>query len=504
VRPAPRPTDPASRLATAVWRTLTDVRFAVLQIIVLAVAGLIGTMIRQIPAYALRNNPIGYATELADLHRRYDPITILGANVGPGLVGIFETLGFLRIFTAPWFSFLLTLLVVSIVICTLDRLPRLWRGMREVRPIQPAAFFDLRLSQRAAFAAVEATDEELAAALRGRRFTVRRADEMADAGGVVAGPGLDPGAPDALAQPERHLYGDRNRYFKMATLLTHLGLILFLAGGGVTGAFGYETVLFVGEGQTAPVQPVGTPGNLLVKNLGFDAPRRADGSFADFRTDLAVYRDGRQVARKIIRVNDPLEVDGFVFHQNTFGAAETLDVRDPAGRLVWHGPVLMDDQVLGKPQGFLTVPGSRYGIFVVLDRDAAGAGRLTLLGTDGSTDASGSLVPIFADQLTVGATSDPRLTAGYTVRWTEAGAFTGIVTRRDPGQPIIWVAYLSLISGIVLSFYFPRRRIWLRRTGDRLEVAMLADRYVDADREFGQLLADLSRVTARHAEQRPA
>jgi cytochrome c biogenesis protein len=488
-RRASRPSDQATRLANAIWRTLTDVRFAVLQIIVLAVAGLIGTMIRQIPSYALRNNPAGYAAELADLHRRYDPIAILGANIGPGLVNIFEALGLFRIFTAPWFTFLLTLLVVSIVVCTLDRLPRLWRGVREVRLVQPPAFFDLDLPERAVFAGVEIGDEDLAAAMRRRRFKVRNTDERA---AEAAG---DTGA--------RHLYGDRNQYFKMATLLTHLGLILFLIGGGVTGAFGYETVIFVAEGQTAPVEPVGTPGNLLVKNLGFEAPRRPDGSFADFRTDLAVYRDGQQIARKTIRVNDPLEVDGFVFHQNTFGAAETLDVHDPSGRLVWHGPVLMDDQVLGKPQGFLTVPGSPYGIFMVLDRDAAGAGRLTLLGTDGTTDASGSLVPLFADQLAIGASSDPALTAGYTVRWAEAGAFSGIVTRRDPGQPLIWVAYVSLISGIVLSFYFPRRRLWLRRSGDRVEVAMLADRYVDARREFGQLLDDLSRVTGRQPEHRP-
>jgi len=474
---------------------------------VLAVAGLIGTMVRQIPAYALRNNPVGYAAELADLHLRYDPITILTANVGPALVGLFEALGLFRIFTAPWFTFLLTLLVVSIVVCTLDRLPRLWRGVREVRPVQPAAFFDLALPQRAAFKAVEASDDELAEALRGRRFKVRHvvvdgaAVEGDEAGGGDAG-GDDAEGGDSVGG-ERHIYGDRNQYFKMTTLLTHLGLILFLAGGAVTGVFGYETVIFVGEGQTAPVQPVGTPGNLLVKNFGFEAPRRPDGSFADFRTDLAVYRDGRQVARKTIRVNDPLEVDGFVFHQNTFGAAETLDVRDGSGRLVWHGPVLMDDQVLGKPQGFLALPGSPYGIFVVLDRDAAGAGRLTLVGTDGSIDAKGDLVPVFADQLALGGTSDPTRTAGYTVTWTEAGAFTGIVTRKDPGQPLIWVAYLCLISGLVFSFYFPRRRAWLRRTGDRVEVAMLAERYVDAHREFGQLLDDLARVTARRPEQRP-
>jgi len=57
-----------------------------------------------------------------------------------------------------------------------------------------------------------------------------------------------------------------------------------------------------------------------------------------------------------------------------------------------------------------------------------------------------------------------------------------------------------LISGIVLSFYFPRRRVWLRRVGPRLEVAMPADRYVDLQREFAALIDDLARVTRRSPE----
>ncbi|MFI5292396.1 MAG: cytochrome c biogenesis protein ResB [Candidatus Limnocylindrales bacterium] len=474
--------DPLARTGLAIWRTLSDVRFAVVLIIVLAVAGLVGTMVRQIPAFALRGNPAAYATEMADLHRRYDPITIVGANIGPTLVDVFEGLGLFRVFTAPWFTLLLTLLIVSIVVCTIDRTPRLWRGVRQVRVEQPAPFFDARLPERAAFAGLTTTDDAaLAAILRRRRFKVRT------------------GTDDTAA----FVYGDRNQYFKMATLFTHLGLILFLIGGAVTGAFGFETAVFVGESQTAPVQPVGTPGNLLLKNLGFEAPTHPDGSFADFRTDLAVYRDGRQIARKTIRVNDPLTVDGYVFHQNSFGAAETLDIRGADGRVVWSGPVLMDSQLLDKPQGFLTIPGSALGLFVVLDRDDTGAGRLTVVGTDGSIDASGSVVPVFADQVALGGSTDPRTTGGYEVTWRSAGAFTGIVVRNDPGQPLIWFAFLSLISGIVLSFYFPRRRVWLRRAGARLEVAMLADRYVDVRREFTQLVEDVGAVTGRRPETTP-
>ncbi len=498
------------------WRTLTSVRFAVLQIIALAVAGLIGTMVRQIPSFALRD-PAAYAREIADLHQRYDPLSILGFNVGPGMVDLFERLGFFRVFSAPWFTFLLTLLVVSIVVCTADRTPRLWRGVRLVRVAQPAGFFDLRLPERAAFAGVELSPEELARLIRSRRFKVRQEEGGAASSDVrprraaarppesgAQPPQSDVHPPESAAHPPesavRFVYGDRNQYFKMATLFTHLGLILFLAGGAVTGALGFETVVFVGEGQTAPVQPVGTPNNLLVKNVRFEAPTRPDGSFEDFRTDLAVYQNGREIGRKTIQVNDPLSLAGFVFHQNTFGPAADLQIRDPGGRLVWTGPVLLAGQLLELPQGFMTIPGSDIGLLVLLTRDASGTPELVLTGIASAPDGAASET-LFLTALDPGGTTDPRETAGYEVTWTRASAFTGMVIKNDPGQGLIWLAYLSLISGLILTFYFPRRRVWARYEGGRLQLAMLADRYVDARKEFGQLLEDIAARTGRLPER---
>jgi cytochrome c biogenesis protein len=409
---------------------------------------------------------------MAQIHAVYDPLSILGLNVGPGMVDLFERLGLFRVFSAPWFILLLTLLVVSIIVCTLDRLPDLWRGAHNVRVAQAAPFFDLRLDNRARFTrADDAAADQLRALLKGQRYRVREAADEAAAA--------------------RHLYFDKNQYLKLATLFTHLGLILFLAGAAVTTALGYETVIFLGEGQTAPVRAVGTPDNLLVKNIHFEAPTRPDGSFADFRTDLAVYQNGSEVARKVIRVNDPLEVNGYVFHQNTFGPAENLQIWDPQGRLVWDGPVLLAGELAGKPQGFLTIPGSTLGLLLVLDRAVTGEPLLALTGIAAETQPGGGNI-CFLRVLGLGATSEPGTTCGYTVGWKSAGAYTGMVIKRDPGQWFIWIAYASLIVGLTLSFYFPRRRIWARLHGDHLELAMLAERYVDTEREFGRLLDDLS------------
>ena len=68
-----------------------------------------------------------------------------------------------------------------------------------------------------------------------------------------------------------------------------------------------------------------------------------------------------------------------------------------------------------------------------------------------------------------------------------------MVVKSDPGQAVIWLAFACLIAGLVLSFYFPRRRAWARIEADRVGVAFLADPYVDREREFGLLVETLER-----------
>ncbi len=452
----------------------------------LSVGGVIGTVLEQLPAFALRD-PQAYATQMAAIGAKYEAMNVLGVQIGPAIVDVFERLGFFRVFSAPWFIFLLTLLVVSIVVCTLDRTPAIWRTAHNVKLVQAAPFFDLRLSDRARFTgADDGAVDQLVGVLRGRHFRVRQVSVEAPA--------------DSSSPPIRHIYGDRNQYIKLATLFTHLGLILFLAGGAITAGLGYETVIFLGQGQTAPVHAVGTPDNMLVKNILFEAPTRPDGSFADFRTDLAVYRNGQEVARKIIRVNDPLVVNGYVFHQNTFGPAEDLSIRDLAGRLVWEGPVLLTGALIGRPQGFITIPGSDLGLLLVLDRTNDGMAVLVVTGLAATPGPDQSGI-VFIRALGLGATSEPYTTGGYTITWKSAAAYTGMVIKRDPGVGLIWVAYLSLISGLVLTFYFPRRRLWARLHGDHLELAFIGDRYVSSEHEFGALLDDLS-VRLRNRPER--
>ena len=125
-----------ARMGAAAWRLLTDVRFAVVLITLLALSGLVGMLIRQFPITAA-DDPARYAVELESVRAAWD-----GLPAGSFLVDAFDAIGFFSVFSTPWFLLLMTVLVISIICCTLDRTPRLWRSVSHVRVEQPAAFFD--------------------------------------------------------------------------------------------------------------------------------------------------------------------------------------------------------------------------------------------------------------------------------------------------------------------------------------------------------------------------
>ena len=440
-----------------------------LQISVLALLAVIGMTLRQLPGFAFRS-PTDYANEMDRLHGIYDP------TLGTGLVNTLEQLQLFRVFSSVWFSVGLVVLILSIVACTIDRLPRLWRQSADIRVVQPDPYYDPTLPDRATLAGVDA--DAAARIFRRHRFVVRR--ETAD------------GA--------TYLYGDRNRWTKMATLLTHTGLVMFLVAAAVTSRLGDEQGLVVAEGESLTVQPIGTPGLLLVRNLGFEAPGFDTGKPSDFTTHLAVYQDGKQVADKTIRVNDPLTVGGYTFHQNGFGPAPDVVIRDQAGKPLWTGPVPMTDSAAGFPLTEMAVPGRDVALQMLLQKSDDGTGILLVLpfrsvGTN--ADGTPNVVGLQPIALARGESASPGGT-DFSVELRGFSQYTLLIAKKDPGQGIIWAAFACLITGIVISFWLPRRRVWGRLDADgRLSLVMRADRYVDAGREFGRLLDDL--VAARRA-----
>ena len=454
-----------------IWRLFTSVNFAVVQIVAVAILAAFGMTIRQLPGFAFRSAG-DYATEMDKLRTAYEPA------LGVGLVDLMERLQLFHVFTSTPFGVLLFVLAISILICTLDRTPRLWQQSAFIRVQQPDAYFDPKLPDRVSIAPGPGLGAAaVAGALRRGGFAVREA--TASDGTVF-------------------VYGDRNRWTKLATLVSHLGLILFLVAGLVTATLGDEQGLVVAEGDTLTVQPIGTPGLLLVKNLAFEAPGLETGMPTDFTTDLAVYQDGRLIAQKVIRVNDPLTAGGYTFHQNGFGPAPDVLIRSKDdGSVLWDGPVPLTESVGGLPFSAIPIPGRPFGLEFSLYRDESGVGALIIIpyAVNGTrADGTPNIVegdPYYA----LRGDTVPMEGLNLSLELRGFSEYTLLIAKRDPGAFIVWGAFATLLLGLAITFYLPRRRVWarLRRDG-RVDVVGRSDRQVDFDREFGGLIDALVRA----------
>ena len=297
----------------------------------------------------------------------------------------------------------------------------------------------------------------------------------------------------------RYLYGDRHKYTKMATLFTHTGLILFLVAAAVTSRLGVEEGLVVAGGDSVTVQPIGTPGLLIVKSYGFQAPGLATGKATDFTTDLAVYRDGELLARKVIRVNDPLAVAGFTFHENGFRPAPILSIRDADGSLLWDGPVALTDSAAGSPYVEMGVPGRDLGLRMLLRKGSDGVDALFIqpyraIGT--AADGTVQTEDFFPMALAIGDRAD-------LARHGAGRRPLGDRGRDDPHRQVgpgaghrldgVRVADPGPADHVLPA---PAAGLGADRPDGELRIVGRSDRYVDFEREFGNLLDDLVRSPA--------
>ena len=70
---------------------------------------------------------------------------------------------------------------------------------------------------------------------------------------------------------------------------------------------------------------------------------------------------------------------GYTFHQNGFGPAPYLVVRDAAGAPLWDGAVPLTDAAAGSPYGIQGVPGTDIGLQLLLRNEPDGTGVVLIL-----------------------------------------------------------------------------------------------------------------------------
>jgi cytochrome c biogenesis protein ResB len=303
----------------ALWWLLQSPRWAAAVTALVAGLALLGVLLPQLPFW-MRGDAAAEAAWLAQQRQR----------LGPAADWLWR-LGLLDVFHAPWFAAALGLLLASTAAYVVGRLPGIWAGIVRPRLRVPDSYFATAPHRLEAEGPVDAT--ALAAALRRSLYRVVPFRE-----GAVT-----------------YLFADRFPWASLGTLLGHGAVPLFIVAAAIGSAGSFDTAFLVAEGQSRPVLPaVASPRQMLVRVedvVGRFDPR---GTPLEYRSELAIYRQGELVKRCQVTVNSPCSYDGYRFFQaGYFGYGAEVQVRDlRSGDVLYRETLALEFQ---RPAPFLRV-----------------------------------------------------------------------------------------------------------------------------------------------------
>ena len=482
--PAARPDRPPRRPGLGdtlrqAWREYRSMRTALVLLVVLAAASILGSLFPQ----------EGLSPQRVDQYFADHP----------ALAPVLERLGLFDVFGSAWYMAIYLALLGALVACLVPRGRALWRVLRS----RPPRGGDLhRYRTRAAFDTPASPDQAMATARRVlRRARYRLADHE---GGELA--------------------GEKGYLREAASMLFHVALLVLLVGLAYGKAYGYRGQAAIVEGETWANARVGydsfSPGRFFGPERLAPFQLRLDDFTNSFYANntprafvsrlTALDLDGRQLQSQPVAPNRPMTVDGVRVFQSDYGYVPVVRVQDRNGRelLAPQEVLTLRDPASEVSNGAVKVTRSKpqVGLQVVLftglrtapdcppGMDFCNDPRLSrpvlvVLAYQGDLQADRAqsvfsldhsrLRPLGDRPLLLGPGQSGRLANGMVVSFTDLKQYSVLTLARDPGVPVVAAGAALLLCGLVPSLYVTRRRVWVRAVPagpdtTRVELAGLA------------------------------
>jgi len=499
---------------------------AILLLILLAVASVIGTVLKQ------NQDQIDYLQQF-----------------GPTWYWTFRALGLFDMYHTWWFLAILGLLMFSLFACVLRNAPRFLKEMKSRKGTLSENArkhimhkFDLTLDDKAkAIASIKTS-------LPGWKWMETKV--------TVAG------------VETLWLRGDKGRFHKWGYILVHISMLVLLIGGAMSTQFGFRGNMAVPEGKTE--SEISFLRGTSVEYLKMPFEVRCDtfsinffstGAPSEFRSTLTIIEDGKEVMTSDIIVNDPLYYKGVRIYQASFGdggsevtlklhrlnregnidiakaqvytmyedpySDVTMEFKDfrpynienmaPAGQakdfkdmgpsvdFVIRGKGLKPVLVRSMMDPFIIDDKNQGSMIMISKTGDARDFETFLLGLDFSNPKEWQLFQSFVGQLPTNkdATKEDNLNAfraaldevypegrpeelqmlGMRVLqalkvlpdmpWPfvpmlddfDQTYYTGLQLAKDPGMNVVWVGSAFLVFGLCIMFYVAHRKVWIKVVG---------------------------------------
>ncbi|MCF6291483.1 MAG: cytochrome c biogenesis protein ResB [Desulfobacterales bacterium] len=411
----------------AVWRFFASVKLALFTFFVLAATSIIGTVIPQ-------------NSSSAEYLRYY------GQSAGKLIL----LLDINDMYNSWWFVSLLILFSVNLIVCSIERLPNVWRMVvMDNLATDPARL--RKMGARKLFVTPltrEAAVERLQVVLGKAGWRPRQRD---------------------LDGNNSLLFSQKSPWVRFGVYLVHLSVLIIFTGAIIGSFMGYKASVYIPEGgavdyvyETGTGEPI--PLGFTVRCDKFDI-EYYDVRPKEYRSDLTILENGREVLKKRIIVNDPLDYKGLTFYQSSYdlqydyivsikdqttGQEKTFQL-PPRRQVGWPGTDIQFGIVSDHP------PNNKWGSFSLKIWYSDNKGPARTFVVDNSA-------PVRIER--------PDTSMLITAKGYERYSRTGLQVAKDPGVWYVYTGCTLMLLGLLVTFFLAHRRIWVHvsRHGEKTEV----------------------------------
>ncbi len=414
-----------------IWDFFCSLKLAIIIVLLLALTSIIGTIILQNGAPA-------------DYIREY----------GQANYELFKKLQFIDMYHSTWFIGLLALFGMNLICCSIKNFPRVWKFVKEPTLVAGSGIFK-NSANRAEFSCKESKQqvaEKITTLLNSEFAKITRTEK----------------------DEKIYLFAQKGIYSRFGAYITHLSILIIMAGAVIGNVWGYKAYVNIVEGSS--IDQVRSRNGTGPIDLGFTV-RCDDFDVSyypnsnrpkDYNSDLVILEDGQEILRKRIEVNDPLTYKGIKFYQSSYGSAGNafFKVRVTEKKT---GEVMDLKALQGK---HAQLPGGySFAVtnFTENDRNFGPAMQLHVNTPDGKHGA-----PFVIWQ------NHPKLDIkrggafSFALHGFEQPQYTGLQVARDPGVNIVWAGCFLIVFGSLTAFFFSHKRIWvcLEDSGKKTKILM--------------------------------
>ena len=436
---------PGRFIRREVLPVLTDLRLAIILLLIIALFSVSGTVIEQ--------------GQLPDFYQSNYP-------EHPALFGflswkVIQVVGLDHVYRTWWFLSLLVLFGTSLTACTFTRqLPALKAAQKWKYYEEPRNFTKLALS-----AELEGVSlPSITPILQQKSYRI-------------------------FQEKDNILYARKGIIGKLGPIIVHIGIVAILLGGIWGAMTGFMAQEMISSGDTFQVKNIVDAGAWSSQDVLKDWSVRVNrfwidytptGGIDQFYSDMSVLNnEGKEVNHEKIYVNKPLRYHGVVFYQTDWGIS-SVRVRLNKSPIFQLPMVQLDTKGKGRLWGtwIPTKPDLSEGVSL-LAKDLQG---MVLI-----YDAQGKLINTVRAGMSIPVN-------GVNLQILDVMGSTGLQIKFDPGIPIVYTGFALLMLGVVMS-YFSHSQIWALQTGKTLYIGGKTNRaQVAFEQEILGILDQLTTV----------